>query len=168
VTDYRAEIKRYLNVFRGVFTVKMQPRQKIIDPAVLELAVARFIADQIYQVEGLGLLDDYNCTNVTIVATLEDDSKVQGSATIAGQAGKTSVNFQTGLFTYSPVDAQGNAVDPYTKAECGKLTLITHTNYTINIDCDVVTTDKGTKIQQRSEKSEPKGAPVDPDDKQTA
>ena len=135
-TDNIYEIKRFLNIL-----ATLSPRTSpytVLDPAALELAVARFIALQVYLVEGLGLLDRYTCTNATITANLEDDSLIQGTATISGSASGTALSFQTGLFTYRPVDSKGNWVKNYGMASCGELVLITHTNYMPTVNCDVI------------------------------
>lgn len=136
MTDNAGEMKRFLNFLAGL-SPKTHPNS-LLDPAKLELAVVRFTALQLYWVEGLGVLDKFTCTTVGITANLEDNSYLQGTATIAGNSGGTSVAFQSGHFTYWPVDTKGAWVKNYGMASCGKLVLITHTNVMTTITCDVI------------------------------
>jgi len=140
--DYVHQVRWFLNQLSKLST-KTNPHT-LLDPAEIEKAIAHFCALEIFLTEGLGLLDNYTCTSVTIAATLEDDSQLQGSATISGSASGKAQSFQTGIFTYRPVDKKGNK-EKYTTAPCGELTLITHTNVQTTFECDVISSPDGRK-----------------------
>src|SRR5690349_24852822 len=91
----------------------LSPRSRAIDalqPQPLELAVAQFCAYEVYRLEALGLLDSYQCTSVSVWATLEEQGYLAGSTTIAGTVAGTPRNFKTPTFHWQPVDAQGHII----------------------------------------------------------
>lgn len=166
-TDNVTEMKRFLNILASL-SPRTSPYTPL-DPAKIELAIVRFCALQIYLVEGLGLLDKFVCTAVTIGANLEDDGYLQGSATISGSASGAPLSFQTGLFTYRAVDAKGNKAGNYATAPCGELVLITHTNYRTTVNCDVTTTADGRKllkVKAYTPQNPPDNRPPDDDTQQ--
>jgi hypothetical protein len=156
--DYVTQVRWFLNHLANLGP-KTNPHS-IYDPQEIEKSVAHFCALEIYLTEGLGLLDKFTCTSVTIKATLEDDSYLQGSATISGSASGSAQSFQTGLFTYRPVDKKGNP-EKYTTAPCGELTVITHTGFQTTFECDVISSPDGRKKLKLKE-YEPKNPSTTP------
>jgi hypothetical protein len=103
----------------------------------LPMAVTAFVAYQIYQLNFLGLLNNYNCNAVSVSQNLYEDDRFAGTATVSSiPATGQSLN---AIFWWFPQDAKGNTISDYKKADRGVLKLY-DSDFDIHVIMSIVKT----------------------------
>jgi hypothetical protein len=91
-------------------------------PMSLDMALTVFTAYQLYQVNGLGLLDDYKCGYTTVSKNTLENDEFAGTAAIATMPFTGKV--LTTLWHWIPIDDKGNKVSDYKTATFGRLGIL--------------------------------------------
>jgi hypothetical protein len=119
-TIHADTLKSALNTYAGK---KLDAVKAMVAmPKELWLAVIYYTAYQIYNIDGLGLLDGYSCNSTSVSQNLTDDNRFAGTAAIAPVPAKGG-NL-TAIFNWVPKDAKGNVISDYKAAALGTLTII--------------------------------------------
>jgi hypothetical protein len=156
---YASTLMDLLNTYAGRDSETLQ--QKLHDKSLLRqlvegtakqpkkfrAAVVNFVAFEIYQVNGLGLLDNFLCASATVSSNLDDDNYFAGTATITQVpfTGKVLTTLYYWMPTYGKEHKQRSKDMGY-KGPLGRLGIVDYDGNKFIIDSTVQMTFDSDKV----------------------